>query len=59
MERLNFSKNQHSSLDSANKSDIIQLYRGVREMRLEKKDDNPKKGEMTYDEKQFVEQRFI
>ena len=29
-------------------------------MRLEKKkDDNPKKGEMTYDEKQFVEQRFI
>ena len=24
-------------------------------MRLEKKDDNPKKGEMTYDEKQFVE----
>ena len=25
----------------------------------EKKDDNPKKGEMTYDEKQFVEQRFI
>ena len=59
MERLNFFEKLALPLDSANKSDIIQLYRGVREMRLEKKDDNPKKGEMTYDEKQFVEQRFI